>query len=314
MPPGSYTVKASAIGFNSVSVQSVRVMIDLTTNQDFQLSDTSVQLGQEVVVIATKPLIQKDRTSTTAIVGDDLISELPVTEISDVLQLQAGVVVSGGSIHIRGGRSGQIAYQIDGVPVTDAYDGNTVVNVNTSAVQELQVISGAFNAEYGQALSGVVNLVTKDGNNNFNGSISTYAGDYISNNTDIYWNIQKINPVSIRNIEGSLSGPIIYDKLFFFTNLRYYYNTGYFFGRRDFLVTDRATEVPGSGGTDFNITGDEGRGSGDREYVSMNPNERFFGQGKISYNLMSGVRLSYNYILEKGNFKFYDHGTEIDPG
>ncbi len=99
--------------------------------------------------------------------GDDVISQLPVTDINDVLQLQAGIVVSGGNIHIRGGRSNQVAYQIDGVPVTDVYDGSTLVNVNQNAVQEMQVISGAFNAEYGQAQSGVVNLVTKDGNNDF---------------------------------------------------------------------------------------------------------------------------------------------------
>ena len=70
--------------------------------------------------------------------------------------------------------------------------------------------------------------------------------------------------------------------------------------------------MPGSGGTDFNITGDEGRGSGDREYVRRT-RTKDFSDKEISYNLMSGVRLSYNYILEKGNFKFYDHGQRLTP-
>ncbi len=309
VPPGSYTVRASAIGYNSVTVENVRVSIDLTTQQDFQLSDTSIELGEEITVIATKPLIQKDQTATTAVVGADLISELPVTEIGDVLELQAGIVVSqGGDIHVRGGRSGQIAYQIDGVPVTDSYNGSTIVDVNTSAVQELQVISGAFNAEFGQALSGVVNLVTKDGSNEFSGTVSSYAGDYVSNNSDVFWNIKDINPVAIRNIEGSLSGPIIRDKLFFFANGRYFYNTGYLYGRRDYLVTDRASEVEGSGGAAFNITK-----SGDGEMVSMNPFQRLFAQGKLSYNFFTGFRVSYNYIWDDREFKFYDHGNKLTP-
>jgi len=65
IPPGNYNVKASAIGYNAVTVTNVRVSIDLTTQVDFQLNETSLQLGQDVVVVATKPLIQKDLTAST---------------------------------------------------------------------------------------------------------------------------------------------------------------------------------------------------------------------------------------------------------
>lgn len=309
VPPGVYSVKASAIGYNQVTITNVRVSIDLTTSVDFQLKETSLELGQEVVVVASKPLIQKDLTASTAIVGDELISELPVTEISDVLSLQAGIVTgAGGDLHIRGGRSGQVTYQIDGVPITDAYDGGSVVNVNTSAVQELQVISGAFNAEYGQALSGVINLVTKDGNNNFNGTITSYVGDYISSRDNIFWNIGDINPINIQNYEGSLSGPIIKDKLFFFTNARYYKNLGYFYGKRYFLTTDLATEVPGSAGSQFNVTS-----NGDSSFVPLNPSERIYGQGKLTYRIFEGVKVSYNFMLERQNFKMYDGAARLTP-
>ncbi|MBN1638461.1 MAG: TonB-dependent receptor [Ignavibacteriales bacterium] len=304
VPPGIYEVKASAIGYNAQTIQNVRVSIDLTTSIDFQLSDVSFQLDQEVVVIATKPMIQKDITATTSIVGDDLISSLPVTEISDVLQLQAGITVSGGNIHIRGGRSGQIAYQIDGVPITDSYDGSNIVDVNASAVQELQVISGAFNAEYGQAMSGVVNLVTKDGSNNFNGSITTYFGDYFSTKKDIFWNIDKFN-LGIENIEGSISGPIIKDKFFFFINGRHYYNEGYIYGHRIFKVTDKAVEIPNV--NDYNITQ-----SGDSAYVPMNPNERWYGQAKLTYRILPEMRLSYNYMVERQHYKHYN-GARLTP-
>ncbi|MBU2493165.1 MAG: TonB-dependent receptor [Bacteroidetes bacterium] len=303
--PGTYTLKASAIGYNSVTMENVKVSIDLTTTINFELSDTSIQLGQEVVIVATKPLIQKDLTSSTSIVGDDMISELPITEISDVLQLQAGVVVSqGGGLHLRGGRSGQVTYQIDGVPVTDSYDGSTVVDVNSSSVQELQVISGAFNAEYGQALSGVINLVTKDGSNEFKGSVQAYAGDYISDKERAFWNINDINPIAIRNVEASISGPILKDQLYFFTNLRYYYNDGYIFGKRTYLTTDIANEIPGSGGSQFFITQ-----NGDNEFVPMNWSKNYFGQGKLTYIVMPGMKVSFNYLYDDKNFEQFDGGT-----
>ncbi|GJQ62963.1 MAG: hypothetical protein SCALA702_20160 [Melioribacteraceae bacterium] len=308
VPPGTYNVRASAIGYSAKEYSNVKVNIDLTTSLDFQLADESIELGEEIIVTATKPLVQKDQTATTAVVGDELISELPVTEIGDVLSLQAGVVVSsGGAIHVRGGRAGQIAYQIDGVPVTDAYDGGTVVDINTSAVQEMQVISGAFNAEYGQALSGVVNIVTKDGSNDYNGSVSTYVGDYASANDEVYWNVDDLNPIAIHNIEASFSGPIIRDNLFFFVNGRYYHNEGYFYGRRDFLVTDYAFQIPNT--VDEYLV----QGNGDSSFVPMNPNDRIFGQGKLTYRLMPGMNLSYNYIMERRNYKFYDHGYRLTP-
>lgn len=320
VPPGTYVVKASAIGYNSMSVENVKISIDLTTTIDFTLKSETIELSEEVVVVATKPLVQKDLTSSTAIVGDELISELPVTNISDVLQLQSGIVVGqDGGLHLRGGRSGQVTYQIDGVPVTDSYDGSTVVDVNSSSVQELQVISGAFNAEYGQALSGVINLVTKDGNNKFNGSFQIYIGDYASNRKDVFWNINEIKPAAIRNFEGSISGPILSDKLFFFTNFRYLYNDGYIYGKRIYQPSDLAQEVPGSGGTEYNfIRGNElkslrefadGQANLDPEYVPLNWNENYFGQAKLTYNLFSGMKLSYNFLYDKKNYQDFDNGS-----
>jgi outer membrane receptor for ferrienterochelin and colicin len=307
VPPGNYVVKASAIGYNSVSFQDVKVSIDLTTTIDFQLAEASVELGEEVVVIATKPLVRMDLTSSTAIVGDDVISQLPVAEVQDVLRLQAGVVISaGGDIHIRGGRANQIAYQIDGVPVTDVYDGSSTINVNQNAIQELQVISGAFNAEYGQAQSGVVNLVTKDGNNTFAGNVQAYSGDYVSDKSDVFTNIDDINPVGIRNIEGSLSGPVINDELFFYLNGRYYFNSGSLYGERVYLISDRAIEDPQT--QQFTV-----QQNGDGAYVSMNESETIYGQGKITYRLFQGLKLSYNYLLEQRDYQDYDHFYKQTP-
>ena len=159
VPPGTYTLSVTLVGYAPTKIQEVKVNIDLTTTIDVQLTDTVLDLGQEVVIIAERPLVRKDQTAKTAVIGRDELSALPVSEFSQVLNLQAGFVAGS----LRGGRSGEVAYWIDGVPVTDVYDGSQVVEVNKNLVQEVQLVSGAFNAEYGQAMSGIVNIATREG-------------------------------------------------------------------------------------------------------------------------------------------------------
>jgi outer membrane receptor for ferrienterochelin and colicin len=304
--PGVYSVKASAIGYSSVTVQNIKVSTGFTSHVDFSLESATVNL-KDVTITAVKPMVQKDLTASTSSIGSEMISELPVTEIADVLKLQAGITTgSDGSIHMRGGRAGQIAYQIDGVPITDSYDHSNVIDVSTNSIQELQVISGAFNAEYGQAMSGVVNIVTKDGDNTYNGSVQAYVGSYLTNKSDIFWNLGNLKPYSIRNYEGSFSGPIIRDKLFFFTNARYYYNTGQYYGKQDFLTTDYSVEDKNTGGYYISKHGDS-------SYVAMNPNQRIFGQGKVTYKVMQGAKLTYNYIIDKQDYKDYNSGNRLTP-
>lgn len=246
--PGNYTLRATMMGYTPFRVENVRVNVDLTTEINFNLSSTVIQSGETVTIVAERPMVVRDLTATTAVVDADQIEALPVTEVTEAIELQAGLVRdAGGGLHVRGGRSGEISYWIDGVPVTDVYDGGTVVDVNKDMVQELQVVSGAFNAEYGQAMSGIVNITTKEGDNKFGGSFTTYAGDYISNHDDVFLNIKDFNPVAIRNIEGSLHGALIKDKLFFYVNARHINFDGWLYGQRRFnpnAVTFNASGVP----------------------------------------------------------------------
>ncbi|HZY11037.1 MAG TPA: carboxypeptidase-like regulatory domain-containing protein, partial [Bacteroidota bacterium] len=307
IPPGIHSLRASLVGYNPITINEVKVSIDLTTEQNFDLTEVVLE-QQEVVITAERPLIQKDITASTAIVGKELIKELAVTEVRDIIQLQAGMVSSGGDLHLRGGRKGQIAFQVDGVPVTDAYDGSNTIDIGANVIQELQVVSGAFNAEYGQAMSGIVNIVTKDGDNTLAGTFQTYSGAYLSRKDDIFWNIKKVDPVAIKSFEGSLSGPVIEDKLFFFLNSRYYYNTGHLYGKRVFLTTDRSREDPSSVGSNFIITQ-----NGDGSFVSMNSNKRAYAQGKLTYRLMNDLKLTNNYIYDYQNYQDFDAGVRMTP-
>ncbi len=235
IPPGVYTLRAMYIGYNIMRVENVRINIDLTTRINFELDEGVVETGQSVTIVAERKMIIKDLTATTAVLGADDIANLPVTEIAEAIELQAGLVKdAGGGLHMRGGRSGEVSYRIDGIPVTDMYDGGTVVDINKDMVSELQVVSGAFNAEYGQAMSGIINITTKDGSNDFGGNFSTYIGDHFSSHTDIFMNIDAVDPLAIRNFAGSLHGALIKDKLFFYVNARNIYFDGHLDGQRRF--------------------------------------------------------------------------------
>jgi len=209
VPPGTYTVTASSVGYTTVTYENVKVSVDLTTTLNFSLEQIAVQLKEEVISVAERPLVRKDVTSVEARVDADVIKNLPIQEVSEILSLQAGVTLGrGGEIHIRGGRASEVAYWVDGKSVSDLYDGSLSIPVESNAVQELQVVSGTFNAEYGNAMSGIVNIVTKDGGRNYAGNILMYVGDYLSNDDYIFYNIKDFSPVANRVIEASLSGPL----------------------------------------------------------------------------------------------------------
>jgi len=170
VPPGSYTLRATYIGYNTTEVQNVSVTVDQTTTIEIQLEDQTLEFSETISVVAERPLIQRDVTSKRSVVDGNLITDvLPVSSVTEVLSMQAGVVSDeDGNVHIRGGRTGEVAYLVDGTYVRNPFDNTLGGRVDLEAIQEMEVISGTFNAEYGNALSGVVNVVTKDGGNDYN--------------------------------------------------------------------------------------------------------------------------------------------------
>ncbi|MFQ6613472.1 MAG: carboxypeptidase regulatory-like domain-containing protein [Fidelibacterota bacterium] len=204
IPPGTYTVKALMIGYGTQTIENVRINVDLTTTLNIRLQVQALE-GEEITVVAEKPLIQMDRTSSEARISSEDMDAMPVNEIWDVIHVQSGVTRdAGGGIHIRGGRQQEVAYWVDGVSVTDAYDGGLSVAVDNDAIQELQVISGTFNAEYGQAMSGIINLVTKDGGESYRGYFSSYAARYTTDDPMLKGN-DEFSFRDDQNLEGSFT-------------------------------------------------------------------------------------------------------------
>ena len=176
--PGGYTVKVMVIGFETVIIENVIVSVNRTTSLDVKMNQTMIE-GKEVVIYATKLSRKKDQTGTIKNISSDEMEILSVENLGAVVNMQAGIVAG----HFRGGRSDEVSYLIDGVPVNDAFGGVAAVsNLEIEAVKDLEIITGTFNAEYGNAMSGVVNAVTKNGSNQFEVNINTGFSTYLTKN------------------------------------------------------------------------------------------------------------------------------------
>jgi outer membrane receptor protein involved in Fe transport len=221
VPPGSYEMNAFYIGYIPVTVENLIVSIDRTTTQDI-LMKTGILEGQTVVVEAERPAIELDRTHSSSVVSAKVVEYMPVTDISEVIELQAGIVSEDGQLHFRGGRAREVTYVVDGIPVSNSFSesGGSNVTVETNAIAELEVISGTFNAEYGSAQSGIVNIVTKKPGREFTGNVKTYIGEWLSNKDDVYIGVSNFNPVAEKDIQFNISGPIFDENLGFFLSSR----------------------------------------------------------------------------------------------
>jgi outer membrane receptor protein involved in Fe transport len=301
IPPGTYTLATSSVGYHPSKVTKVQVSIDLTTKIDFELTESSVVLAEQVVV-AERPLIQRDLTSSSAKISAEQIKAYPVEDVSTLINLQAGVVEG----HFRGGRSGEVLYMIDGIPVTDAYSGRSGVSAETNSIQELEVISGTFNAEYGQVLSGVVNQVTKDGGEKLKADLSAYTGDYVSSHKGLFRNVERVRPQDLYNVEGNVSGPIL-PGVTFFASGRLYNNDGYLYGKRTFLPTD-SSNFNSNDPSQWYI-----QKSGDGSFVPMNPNKRWTVQSKLTFSLFGSDKLRLSFLHQQEDFRRYDHRYKYNP-
>lgn len=182
IPPGVYTVKFSLIGYDSYTFGDVRINVDQTTNLSPVMNKAGVKLAT-VVVTATQDRVEKDRVGSSRQIEMDRIADAAVSDIAGIVSLQAGVTNIGGELHIRGGRSNEINYTVDGMSVSDPVDGGSALQVDTDAISDMKVMTGGFPAEYGNAQSGVINIVTKDGESFYSGKLE-YNTDHILNSFD----------------------------------------------------------------------------------------------------------------------------------
>lgn len=325
--PGTYDLKVLMMGYTQQRVEGLKVSLDVTTKMDFILFPT-VLVGEEVVVTAQSPIVQRDLTASKQIVRGEDISQMPVEEFVDVLELQAGIIKdSEGRIHIRGGRASEVNYLIDGISVTDPFAGELSVEVENAGIEQFQVISGGFNAEYGQALSGMVDIITKEGGEKYHGTVSAYGGDYFTSDNDIFFNINDTKLTDLYNIEASLNGPVplFKKKLTFNVNARYFNNKGWLYGERRFrpkdssnfedsnpdnwIIEDITLDEPVIGLDNYRAYVE----TQDYTPVAMNPFRKLSIQGKLAYRFSPFTKFNVVGLYHDLDFAEYSHKFNLNP-
>ena len=294
--PGTYVVEVRLLGYKVVQYPAVKIVEGETTHLDFELEETSLSLGQEVVVVGEKPLFDIEETSSRRSINNEDLKASAVENIQDVVALQTGVVKSDDQIHIRGGRSYETAYLIDGISVQDPLAGTGFgAQLPTGAIQEAEVITGGYSAEYGQATSGVVNLTTRDGGDAFTGSLSHKQDHFGVNehdrsnfNTDIYdFSLSGPEPITqyiLPSLGFDLPGTVS-----FFMNGNVNLSDGY--TRWVETINDEGLptgwEVKAPGGLKSSLI--------DQPWLSPRRSNNWSGFAKLTWKISATTKLSYAF-------------------
>ena len=219
VPAGTYTVVAELIGYATVRRENVTINIDVTRQLNFEMPQEAVALGEVVVEAERTPLVPEGQTGSVDMISKDEIDALPVTDIIGVLELEQGflqvpqdntTVVSYAqqrqgvtSLRIRGGRGAQTMVMIDGIPINNFVLGGPAFDITNKAIEQVAVFKGQMDAQYGNALSGVINYATPEGSRELEGEIefrSSATGAWLGNDYD--------DTRDFDMFEGFLSGPI----------------------------------------------------------------------------------------------------------
>ena len=220
LPVGNYTVSAALPGFKPASGQ-VRVSADATATVDFVMVPES--FGDEIEVTATVPVVDTSQVNTRQIWDEEYLTKGLVGTANRGYQSvlsQAAGVTGGSNPNVFGSTVGENAYLIDGMNTTDTVVGTWSTMFNMDAVQEMNFQTGGYEAEFGQATGGIVNLVTKSGGNDFSGSFDArYRGENMTENGEHFDKDEQ--KYSNQQYSVALGGPFLRDKLWFFTSFQY---------------------------------------------------------------------------------------------
>ncbi|NUO81756.1 TonB-dependent receptor [candidate division KSB1 bacterium] len=211
VPPGVYTVKVSYIGYQALSVSNVRVSANLTTTQDYQLKSSAIEVGA-MEVVAERPLVQRNTTNTVRLTTSEDIENLPIRGVQNILALNAGTVQQNGELFVRGSRQREVAYFVDGATATNPQYNDENVAVIQEAIEELQLQTGGFTAEFGGANSGIVKTTVKSGGSKMKVTLDYRTDDFVGSGEEFLGTTSR----GFRNGVLTIGGPILGSKLRYF--------------------------------------------------------------------------------------------------
>ncbi len=219
LPPGTYTVSAALDSFPTQEVTDVPVRINRTAEVNFTMPSGS--FDETLVVTGEAPILDPEQTSLTEVYTEEYLQNATVGSISrsyqSVLSQSAGAT-GGSNPNVLGATGGENAFFIDGFDTTDPVTSTFGVNLNFDIIQEIDFEKGGYSAEFGRAIGGVVNVVTKSGGNNFSGSLDyRFRDDGFATEGDFF--DPDRNETEFQDLSATLGGPIAKDKLWFFASL-----------------------------------------------------------------------------------------------
>jgi len=241
VPAGKYTVRFQYIGYSTTEVSNLDIFSGLTTEHDQSLAVETIA-GEMVTVVAERPLIQRDKTSSINIATAEDLENLPTRSANELVESMPGVVVQDGGIHVRGGRDNEVAFFLNGAPTTGVISRTNLIYVPQEALEEVQVQVGGYDASVGGANSGVIASRIRRGTD-------TWKGDLTLQNNGAGLGSDFLGSKSFGHsfIVGNISGPLVGDKIKFFTGFEYnnekdkYVTIG-----EEFEFLNRADQEPGN--------------------------------------------------------------------
>ncbi len=299
IPAGIYEVKVSLLGYNPVAVQQVVVSADNTTALDLALEEAPL-LMKEIVVTAKRPVVDLRLTSNLAAVDREKLKALPVQELQDVVNLQAGVVDG----HFRGGRIGEVQFQVDGVTVNNAYDNKSSLRLDRSLIEEVQVISGTFDAEYGQAMSGVVNAVLRRGTDQLRWDAEVLEGGFLYTGGARRVVPLDFRPAGQQNYQLSLSGPAVLPKTFYLLSGRRFVSDDYTTATRRFTPWQTPSGSPWE-----KIRGPDG----DSLREPLGYSREWSGVAKVTNRSLRDIELNYQALFNVLDGRRATWAWRLDP-
>jgi hypothetical protein len=182
VPVGTYAIRTTYVGYQSITISNIRVNNDLTTDANFNLPSEGVTVGV-VEIVAERPLINKSATNAVRIIDSEFFDKLPARGTAAAIAMQPGVVVQGGNVYIRGGRADEVGYRVEGANVTNILAGGNGLYTTAEAVEQIQLQAGGFNAEFGGANAGIIQTQLRSGSSeNWKVSVLAETDRYTSMN------------------------------------------------------------------------------------------------------------------------------------
>ncbi len=218
VPVGTHDVRAVYVGYGDVLVQQARVSANTTTNQDFSMQESAIEVDA-VIVTAERPLVEKNVTQSYSLVTSENIETIPVRGFNSLIALQASVVVQDGNVHIRGGRTEETGYYLDGANVTSPLSNTNAVYIIQDAVEEIQVLTGGYTAEFGGANSGIIQSELKTGGRDYNLSLDFQTDNFVAKGEKFLGTYSSQDHF----LTATAAGPIVSENIRFFVAYENYF-------------------------------------------------------------------------------------------